>query len=365
MAYLELNRQNLKTNFTFLKHLFAEEEKDWAVVSKILCGSEIYLEELIKLGVTQLCDARVSNLKKVKELDSKIETTYIKPPAKDQIEDIIRFADASFNTEFETIKWISEEAIKQNKFHKVIIMIELGDLREGLMGEDLIDFYASVFDLPNIEVTGIGTNLNCVSGVYPSEDKLIQLCLYKQLIEAIYDRQIPWITGGTSIVLPLLFKKQVPAGVNHFRVGETLFFGKDLWTDEVIEGMSDDVFHLHAQIIEITEKPKVPIGYMGTNPSGESATFNEEDYGEFSIRIILDLGVLDVSEVDYLIPDDSNLWLIAGSSDMIVLAPINGNSQYNIGDFVSFKLKYMGALRLLNSDYIEKKVVENVPQHSK
>lgn len=357
MAYIELYRDNLKQNFEYLQKLFKEEEKEWAVVSKILCGHETYLKELISLGLTEICDARISNLKRIKELDPRIETVYIKPPAKDQIKELVQFADASFNTEYKTIKWISDEAVKQNKFHKIIIMIELGDLREGIMGEDLIDFYADVFDLPNIEITGIGTNLNCVSGVYPSEDKLIQLSLYEQLIEAKFNRQIPWVSGGTSIVLPLLLKKQVPKAINHFRIGETLFFGKDLWTEETIEGMSNDVFHLHAQIIEITKKPKVPIGYMATNPSGETATFDESDFGETSLRILLDIGVLDVSDVQFLIPDDQNLQTVAGSSDMIVLEIKNGLSKYKVGDFVSFKLKYMGALRILNSDYIEKRVV--------
>jgi predicted amino acid racemase len=358
MAYIELHKENLEQNFNYLDKLFKEENISWAVVSKILCGTESFLEELIDLGIDEICDARIGNLKKIKSLDPSIQTVYIKPPAKDQIEDVVRYADASFNTELETIKWISEEAIKQSKFHKIIIMIELGDLREGIMGDDLIDFYAEVFDLPNIEITGIGTNLNCVSGVYPSEDKLIQLCLYEQLIEAKFNRQIPWVTGGTSIALPMLLKKQIPKGVNHFRMGETLFFGIDLWTGETISGMSDNVFHLYAQIIEINEKPKIPIGYMGTNPSGDKFEVNEDDYGVSSIRIILDIGVLDISDVSFLIPDDPDVELIAGSSDMLILEAGSSKTSYKVGDFVSFKLKYMGALRLLNSNYIDKVVVD-------
>lgn len=358
MAYIELHKKHLLQNYNFLKNLFREEKKDWTIVSKILCGTEVFLKQIINLGIGEVCDARISNLKKIKELNSDVETVYIKPPAKDQIENLVKYADTSFNTEFETIKWISEEACHQNKLHKIIIMIELGDLREGVMGEDLIDFYASVFNLPNIEITGIGANLNCVSGVFPSEDKMIQLCLYKQLIEAKFDRQIPWVTGGTSIVLPLLFKKQVPTGINHFRIGDTLFFGKDLFTDETIPGMSSNVFHLHAQIIEITEKPKVPVGLLGANPSGELDDVKEEDYGTLATRALLDVGVLDISAVDFLVPDDPKVKLIAGSSDMIVLEISSSSKQYNIGDFVSFRLKYMGALRLFNSDYIEKRIVE-------
>ena len=62
------------------------------------------------------------------------------------------------------------------------------------MGEDLIDFYSRVFDLPNISIVGLGTNLNCLYGVMPSADKLVQLGLYIQLIEARFNKKIPWVS---------------------------------------------------------------------------------------------------------------------------------------------------------------------------
>ncbi|MEQ9467891.1 MAG: alanine/ornithine racemase family PLP-dependent enzyme [Ekhidna sp.] len=356
MAYIELYKNKLKKNYQFLDKLFRENEIEWAVVSKLLCGNEKYLQEVINLGAKEICDSRISNLEAIKKLSPEVQTVYIKPPAKRSIPRLVKYADASFNTEYKTIKWISDEAVKQNKKHKVIIMIELGDLREGVMGEHLMDFYESVFNLPNIEVTGIGANLNCLYGVMPSEDKLIQLSLYEQLIEAKFNRKIPWVTGGTSVVIPLIFKKQIPNGINHFRVGETLFFGLDLFTQEVVPGMEGDVFKLHSEIIEITEKPKVPIGYMEANPSGEVYKINEEDYGKTSHRAILDIGLLDVS-ADFLIPDDDSIEITGASSDMLIVDLGESSSKYKVGDLVSFKLKYMGALSIFNSDYIEKRVV--------
>ena len=146
------------------------------------------------------------------------------------IRGIIRHADVSFNTEIDTIKMLSDEAVKQGKVHKIIIMIEMGDLREGVMGEELIDFYRQVLELPNIEISGIGTNLNCLSGVMPTQDKLIQLSLYKQLIESRFNISIPWVSGGTSVAVPLMLRNARPMAVNHFRIGEALFFGKDLFS---------------------------------------------------------------------------------------------------------------------------------------
>lgn len=356
MAYLTLNSKKLTTNYQHLSQLFKSQDIEWAIVTKMLCGVEKYIAEVLKLGIKEVCDARISNLAIIKKLAPEVQTVYIKPPAKRAIKDIVTYADASFNTEFDTIRLLSEEAGRQKKLHKVIIMVELGDLREGVMGEELMDFYESVFQLPNIKVTGIGSNLNCLHGVMPSQDKFIQLSLYEQLIEAKFDRKIPWVTGGTSVVVPMLLKKQLPAGINHFRIGETLYFGLDLVQNSVIPGMEGGVLKLYSEIIEINEKPVVPIGEMEANPSGETYEINEEDYGRTSHRAILDIGLLDVS-TDYLIPKDENFEFVGASSDMLVIDIGTNDKNYQVGDLIEFDLKYMGALSLLSSNYIEKRVV--------
>ena len=113
---------------------------------------------------------------------------------------------------------------------------------------------------------------------------------------------------------------------------------------------------MFTEIIEITEKPKVPIGYLAENPSGEVFELNEDDYGENMHRAILDIGLLDVS-TDFLIPIDKNISMVGASSDMLVIDIGESDKNYKVGDLVAFDLKYMGALGLLNSDYIEKRLV--------
>ncbi|MBT8316032.1 MAG: alanine/ornithine racemase family PLP-dependent enzyme [Lutibacter sp.] len=357
MAYITLNRKSLAINYSYLKQLFNKNSIEWAPVLKMLCGNKTYLEFVLSLGEEQVCDARLTNLKTIKSIDPKVETIYIKPPAKRSIKSVVKFADVSFNTEFTTIKWLSEEAKVQNKVHRIIIMIELGDLREGILGEHLLDFYKKVFELPNIKVVGIGANLNCLSGVMPSKDKLIQLSLYEQLIEAKFGKKIDYVTGGSSVMIPLLLKKQIPKGINHFRIGETLFFGVDLFSSKTIPKMKSDVFVLHAEIIEITEKPIVPFGEVEENPSGEIIEINPEDYGNTHKRGILDIGLLDIATTDFLEPINKKIDFIGASSDMLVVDLTNTRKKYKVGDVVSFKLKYMGALRIMNSKYIDKKLI--------
>lgn len=355
MAFITFDVKKLKSNFEYLNKLFKENEIQWSVVSKLLCGNKEYIQELLKLDITQICDSRVSNLKMIKQTNPKVETIYIKPPAKRSIRSIVQYADISMNTEIETIKLLSAEAQKQNKVHKIIIMIELGELREGVMRDDLIDFYHNVFNLNNIEVVGIGTNLSCLYGVLPNHDKLIQLSLYEQLIEAKFNKKIDYVSGGSSVTIPLILQNLLPKGINHFRVGESLFLGTDVYNNTALKEMESDIFVLYAEIIELIEKPQMPDGEMGTNVDGHSTAFDENLAGRKSYRAIIDIGLLDVDE-KHILPIDNNISIVGGSSDMFVIDLSENAKNLKAGDLLEFKLDYMGTLRVLNSKYIEKRI---------
>ena len=356
MAFLSMNKAKLKDNFEFLDKMFTREGIQWAIVSKVLCGDEEYLKQLIDIGTKQICDSRLTNLQMIKEIKPEVETIYIKPPSLLDVEDVITYADISMNTEFDTIEALSEEAAKQNKTHKIIIMIEMGELREGVVREEFIQFYEKVFELNNIEVVGIGANFSCLYGVLPNPDKLIQLCLYEQLIEAKFNRHIPFVSGGSSVVIPLILNNTLPMGINHFRVGETLFFGKDIYNDRLLKFMHADVFKLYCEIIELSEKPIVPNGEMGTNVEGKEYSFRNKDIGKTTYRAILNLGLLDVDE-KHIWPEDPDVHFVGATSDMIVIDLKDNEKDYKVGDILEFNMDYMGLLRLMNSRYIEKRVV--------
>lgn len=355
MAFVTLDTDKLADNFRYLDNLFTKHNIKWTAVTKMLCGNKKYLEVLVKLGITEACDSRVTNLKRIKAINPEVETAYIKPPPKRSVRNIVQYADVSFNTEYDTIKLLSDAAVEQNKVHKVIIMIELGELREGVMREDFMDFYQKVFELPNIDVIGVGTNLTCMYGVLPNHDKLIQLCLYKELIEAKFDKKIPYVSGGSSVTIPLIFQDLLPDGVNHFRVGETLFLGTDVYNNRPFEQMHNDVFKLYAEIIELTEKPSVPMGELGHNLTGEIKEFDMAEQSQSSYRAIIDLGLLDI-ESEHLLPTDESIGLVGESSDMIVVDLGDNPEDYKVGDLLEFNMTYMGILRVMNSEYVEKKL---------
>lgn len=355
MAYITLNKQKLQHNYNELNNLFKENNIEWAAVVKLLCGNELFIKQVLDLGIKEVCDSRISNLKTVKAIRPEVQTVYIKPPAKENVREILECADVTFNTEYETIKLLSDTAVEMGITHKILIMIELGELREGVMREEFIDFYKKVFNLPNIKVTGIGANLTCMYGVLPNEDKLLHLCLYKQLVEAKFNQTIPYISGGASVTIPLIYNKMLPSDVNHFRVGDSLFLGSNVIENNTFPHLNGDVFKLYAQIIELNEKPYIPSGQLGYNMTGEKKDFENSQAGRIGHRAIVDIGLLDIEDT-HLKPVNRNQEIIGASSDMMVIDLKENRENLQVGDFIEFEMDYMGVLRIMNSDYIEKKL---------
>jgi ornithine racemase len=355
MAYVTMNPVKLKSNFEYLNKLFIDNNIRWSVVSKLLCGNVDYLKELLSYDIQEICDSRITNLKIIKSIRPDISTIYIKPPARNAIKDVISYSDISMNTELSTIKMLNNEAKKQDKVHKIIIMIEMGELREGIIRDDILSFYSEVYQLSNIEVVGIGTNLTCLYGILPNHDKLIQLSLFEQLIEAKFNTRIEYVSGGSSVTIPLLMQNLLPKGINHFRVGESLFLGTDVYNDTLLQGLESDIFILYSEIIELIEKPVVPMGEFGTNVEGDNTIFDENLIGTTSNRAIIDIGLLDVDQKQ-MSPIDETIQIVGGSSDMFVIDLGDNPNNYKVGDRLAFRLNYLGTVRVLNSKYIEKRI---------
>ena len=364
MARLIIKKSKLIKNIENMSDYLEKNNIQWSLIVKILSGHKEILNELlshpiIKEKLHSIGDSRLSNLKVVKQVLPEIVTMYIKPPAIQHIKSVISNADISFNTSFETIKALNQEAKKQKKIHRIIIMIEMGELREGVMRDKIIDFYKNIFELSNIKVIGIGTNLGCMYGIEPTYDKLIQLGLYKQLIEALFNRKLELISGGSSITLPLIGKHKIPVSMNHFRIGEAIFLGTSPLTNKKFRNMATDVFDYEANIIEMEEKEVKPDGPISEGNIGHVS--DSSNIASKSYRAIVDFGILD-ADVNEIIPKDSEVKFAGTTSDMSVYDLGSNLSKsmrlkYRVGKKIHFTPTYMGVARLMNSKFIEKKII--------
>ena len=214
MAELKIKIDDIKGNIKNLSGYFSKHNIQWSLITKVFSGDKEFLRQLLSPDVVKCLhsvgDSRLTSLKNLKEVNPEMRTIYIKPPAVVYAEDVVKYADVSLNSSLETIMALNTEAEKQKKIHQVIIMVELGELREGVDRDKIIHFYKKIFNLPHIEVIGLGSNLGCMYGVEPTFDKLLQLVLYKQLIECKYNVKLELISGGSSITLPLISQGNIP-----------------------------------------------------------------------------------------------------------------------------------------------------------
>lgn len=236
-------------------------------------------------------------------------------------------------------------------------MIELGELREGVIRDNIVEFYQNVFNLENIEVEGIGTNLGCMYGIQPAYDKLLQLSLYKQIIDAKFNVNLPIISGGSSITLPLVGKPEMPKNINHLRIGESAFMGTSPLDGKRFSELSTNIFEFRSNIIELQMKSTSPDGILTDGNIGH--TVDDWEYDK-SNRAIHDFGILDV-DANELKPKDKNIRFAGTTSDMTVYDlgpnPKTGKIKYKVGSKLSFTPSYMAVARLMNSKFVDKKIV--------
>ena len=102
-----------------------------AAVTKVFCANKPIAEAMLLAGITGFADARISNLKKLKDLNC--NKLMIRIPMISEAYEVVRYSDTSLNSELATIKALSMAAKDLNKTHNIILMVDLGDLREGVL----------------------------------------------------------------------------------------------------------------------------------------------------------------------------------------------------------------------------------------
>jgi predicted amino acid racemase len=246
------------------------------------------------------------------------------------------------------IKALGEEAKKQQKQHKILLMIELGERREGIVSEEFEDIVSFVKSSEWLQLMGIGMNLTCFSGVIPTEQKLLEFHHLVELLEKKYNIEFEFVSGGNTANLPRLAQQPIHSRINQLRVGEGILLGRETINRSAIEHTFQDAFVLEAELIEIKRKPSVPNGELTENAFGEKPEF--EDKGIIT-RGIAAVGMQDTI-LDDLIPCDQDVSILGGSSDHLILQL--PDRSYTVGDTVLFVPKYGALVHLFTSSYVHK-----------
>jgi predicted amino acid racemase len=359
-----INLEALSENLKTIGNWMDRHGASWTVVTKVLCGHLDTLLALQAIGVRSMGDSRLENLEAIERIDPDFESWYLRVPDLTSVGDVVRLADVSLNSEIHIIEKLNEKAREQNKMHGIVIMIELGDLREGILPGSLIDFYKHVFHLSNIEVKGIGANLGCLAGVVPTVDQFMQLVLYRELLELKFEHPLRMISAGSSAVLPLLLDKQLPKAINHFRIGEAIFLGTDLINGGLLPGLRGDAVILEAEIAEIKKKSLVPLAETTSMTPFISEVNEERPPGQRGFRALVSVGNLD-TEISGLTPVNPRYSIAGASSDITVVTIGEEADGLKVGDTIQFSPNYAAFLRLMDGRYMKKEVYPPISQFQK
>ena len=293
-------------------------------------------------GAAELGTSRLEQVAKCRAAGVPGPWLLIRIPGLTELPDVVALCETSLQSEWPTLLALEEECLRKNKTHRVIVMTDLGDLREGFWDKkELVDVCERVErDLPHVQLAGIGVNLTCYGSTKPTPEKMNELVGLARQVEQRIGRKLEIVSGGATSSFTLVHWGTMPAGVNHLRIGEAILLGKDLQVDWGIRDMDYlrmDALTLRAEVVEVKDKPTYPIGEFAIDAFGRKPVY--EDRG-IRRRAILALGRADVGELESLIPREPGLTVIGGSSDHCIVDVEDCPRRLQVGDIVEFSLCY-------------------------
>ena len=339
---LEIDLSALRSNAQHIVRRCHERHIRVCGVVKGVDGLPEVARALRQCGADELGTSRLEQVEKCRAADIGGPWLLIRIPGLTELPDVVRLCETSLQSERVTLDALEEECVLQGKTHRVIVMADLGDLREGFWDKDeMVDVCVHVErELPHVVLAGIGVNLTCYGSTKPTPEKMQELLAIADRIERRIGRKLEIVSGGATSSYTLVHWGTMPERINHLRIGEAILLGKDLQVDWGIRDMDYlrmDTFTLRAEVVEVRDKPTYPIGEFAIDAFGHKPVY--EDRG-IRRRAILALGRADVGELESLLPREEGITVIGGSSDHCILDVEDCPRRLEVGDVVEFSLCY-------------------------
>lgn len=365
-----INKKQIIENVNAIRNKTSKHDVTVTAVTKCLAGNVEIAQAFIDAGITKLGDSRIYNLKKLAKLHC--ETWLIRLPMLSECSDVVRYADVSLNSELVTIQRLNEEATKLDKVHGIVLMVDVGDLREGIFvgggalmsaenenlaekthGE-LYNIIECILEMKHVKLLGFGTNSTCYGSTIPEKDTFQRMLQLVEEVEEKYGIKSEVVSGGNSSCYYLLEENELPEGITNMRLGELILFGRECSYHIEYPYLHQDNVILKTEVIEVKKKPSYPIGKIGMNSFGEVCSY--EDKG-IRTRVIVAIGQQDIS-LNHLKPIDEGVTIEGASSDHMMLDVTDALTEYTVGDIIEFACDYASTLALCTSEYIETKIIE-------
>ena len=352
---LEINTKKVTENAKKLHDFCASKGVELVFATKGFSARPEVIRAAMAGGITSFADSRMKNIMAAKQAIPGLKYLLIRIPAILEAEEVVRWADWSLQSQIEVIRAVSVAALRQGKIHPIILMIDVGDLREGVFGREQLDeIVPQILACPGVKLVGLGTNVGCYGSVLPSVDNTAILVELRDYLNRTYGCSISVLSVGGTCALKLLEDGVMPAGINQLRVGEAILFGEDTTGNRFLEGYHHDAFLFKAQVVELRRKPSVPIGELGRDGKGDTPEYPDRGV---RLRAICAAGKQDVAWAA-LTPVLPGAKMIGASSDHLIVDVEDCGGQVQVGDWLEFRCGYMAVLDATTSAYVNIVVVK-------
>lgn len=344
---IEFNLEKLQQNVTTIYNMCAAKGIKIVGVTKGFAAIPEIARVMVDGGIKTLGDSRLENIQVLSAAGIKAEMMLTRIPMLHEVDLVVKRVNCSLNSEITIIKELSDAATKQGKMHDIILMVDLGDLREGVLPEDTLAAVKDIITLKGIRLKGLGANFSCLSGIEPTVDKLREIIALSLKIENALGINLEILSGGSTSSLALVVKHSIPGEINQLRIGEGILLGhSDIFTN--LADTYQDSIILSAEIIELKQKESIPIGSIARDSFGKVPQFKANGLRK---RAILAIGKQDIYP-DHLSPLEKNITIIGASSDHLVVDVTDSTTPFQIGDEIQFIPTYPGILSSTTSKYV-------------
>ncbi|MEZ5578527.1 MAG: alanine racemase [Candidatus Competibacteraceae bacterium] len=129
-----------------------------------------------------LADSRPSKIFwALREMGVDVPLLLLRLPTLSRVAEVVRVADMSLVSSLVTIKALAGAARSEGRCHRGILMVDVGDLREGVWPDRAVEIVRSTKGLSGFELVGLGCNLACFGGVMPTPENIGQLVALREI----------------------------------------------------------------------------------------------------------------------------------------------------------------------------------------
>ena len=352
MAELLFHVGKLRKNLDTVQAFAKARNLDLLLVTKVIQSRPDLLTLINHPALSRIADLHAVNLARLPQAVT--ERVHLRPKVSNALE-TARHCDRVFLSDTRVAEALGQarESLSLPAL-RVSVMVEAGDLRDGVPWDDLPTVVKHLASLKGIAVEGLGANLGCLSGIIPTSESMERCAAGLRRVRKLSGVQLPGLSVGGTVYWENL-RQGFPTEFTEFRLGEAAFFGFNTSKGVPIMELDEGVFTLDLEVLEVWKKTvgEIAPGEVGLNAFGQRMHSTLTGLRQ---RAVLDGGE-NLAPMSALRPMDAKSFLVGQTHEYTVLDCTDA-AVPAVGGRLSFQAGYEAVARSFLSPFLQLRVIE-------